>query len=163
MPKQTSLFLTKEIINTGQSFVFGETGIRKPVAIAGNDDSIIKSIHLFNNSFSGNQVIFYLSGSSMGNNLYPIFNLQVPANAGSGVAPSIDVFSSSGIPSLPIDNAGKRYYPLGSGNQILAQIIYQVSTGTFGAGGAGTTAGFGGIQGVPPTGALSITTIQENY
>lgn len=158
MPKQTSLFLTKEIINTGQSFMFGETGVLKPVAIAGNDDSIVKSISLMNTTISGNFVAFYVTVPT-GNGLtanYPFANIQVPPNAGSGIAPAIDIFATSGIPSLPIDNAGKRYYPLGSGCQIRAQVMHQVSPLN-----ANNASYFQGT--FPPSGMISITSIIENY
>lgn len=140
MSKQTSLFLTQQIINTGQTFVSGDALVDKIVAPAGMDDSIVKSINIHSTSSIPVQIVFSIFSEQTSSG-YPIVTVPVGAFAGSGIAPSVDVFATSGIPSLPLDNAGKRYYPIGSGTQIRATCRNNPSS----------------------IGAINVTSIIENY
>lgn len=140
MPKQTSLFLTQQIINTGQTFVSGDALVARIVAPAGVDDSIVKSINVHSTSSVPVQMVFSIFSTQTSSG-YPIVTVPIGAFAGSGTAPSVDVFAASGIPSLPLDNAGKRYYPIGSGVQIRAMCMSNPSS----------------------IGAINVTSIIENY
>ena len=140
MAKQTSLFLTQQIINTGQTIVSGDALINKIVAPAGMDDSIVKSINVHSTCSVPIQVVFSVFSTQTSSG-YPIVIVPVGSFAGSGIAPSVDVFATSGIPSLPLDNAGKRYYPIGSGTQIRAMCMSNPSS----------------------VGAINVTSIIENY
>lgn len=150
MAKQTSLFLTKEIVNQGQNFTaFGESGVYKTIFTAGNDDSIIKSINIFHTvtgtaPTSATAVIpmqFSISGSNRNDltAIYPIITLGIPPMAGSGIPP-VDALSPTGM-TLPVDNAGKRYYPIESGSQIVARYL----------------------NGLGANGIITVTVIAENY
>jgi hypothetical protein len=140
MSKQTSLFLTQQIINTGQTFTSGDALVNRIVASAGVDDSIIKSINVHSTSSIPVQMVFSIFSTITASG-YPIVTVPIGAFAGSGIAPSVDVFATSGIPSLPLDNAGKRYYPIGSGVQIRAMCMNNPSS----------------------VGAINVTSIIENY
>lgn len=140
MSKQTSLFLTQQIVNTGQTFVSGEALVTKVVAPAGVDDSIVKSINVHSTCSVPIQMVFSIFSTQTSSG-YPIVTVPIGAFAGSGIAPSVDVFATSGIPSLPIDNAGKKYYPIGSGTQIRAMCMSNPSS----------------------VGAINVTSIIENY
>lgn len=122
MAKQTSLFLTQNITSSGHIFVSGEALSPKAVAIAGDNDSIVKVINIYSNNTAMLQMdfsVYSLTGNGTGDS-YTFVTVPIPANAGSGIAPTVDVFSTTGITSFPYDNAGKRYLPLGSGSEIRA-------------------------------------------
>jgi len=153
MAKQTSLFLTKEIVNQGQTFHVGDSGVYKTIFTAANDDSLVKSINICH-TVSGTATAapttltipmqLAISGANR-NDPTAIFlfaNPNIPPMAGgSGTLSPIDALSASGCPSCPIDNAGKRYYPLESGSQILARFL----------------------NGLLLSGSISVTVIAENY
>lgn len=133
MAKQTSLFLTKEIVNAGQTFTaFGESGVYKTIFTAGNDDSLVKSINVIA-TVTGAVALpvgtipmqFAISGANRDEPtiIYPFTTVNIPKMAGSGFSPPIDVLSASGSPSYPIDSAGKRYYPIESGAQLVARYM----------------------------------------
>jgi hypothetical protein len=133
MAKQTSLFLTKEIVNAGQTFsAFGESGIYKTIFTAGNDDSLVKSINVIA-TVTGSvapatltiPMQFAISGANRNEPtvIHPFTTVSIPPMAGSGAVPPIDILSASGSPSYPVDNAGKRYYPVESGAQLVARYM----------------------------------------
>jgi hypothetical protein len=151
MAKQTSLFLTKEIINAGQTFTaFGESGIYKTIFTAGNDDSLVKSINVIATVTGAVApaaltipMQFAISGANRNEPtaIHPFTTLSIPPMAGSGATPPIDVLSASGSPAYPIDSAGKRYYPVESGAQLVARYMNNLGL----------------------NGQITVTVIAENY
>lgn len=150
MAKQTSLFLTQTIINQGQTFNVGDSGVYKTIFTAGNDDSLIKSINVYYNATGAGTpptspvtMQFAISGANRNEPtlIHPFYVAPIFGGAGSGVNPPIDIISATGMPSLPIDSAGKRYYPIESGAQIVGRFINNLI----------------GL------GQITVTTIAENY
>lgn len=142
MPKQTSLFLTQNIANSGTSFTNGDSG-EKNIALAGNNDSIVKSVNVHSTDSAAIMMTFSIYAIT-GNNLgatYPFLTTTIPASAGSGSIAAIDILSVTGMPSLPYDNAGKRYYPLASGCALKAKCETSPTAGK----------------------TISVTSIIENY
>lgn len=138
MAKQTSLYLTQDIVNQGQIFSsFGDSGIYKTIFTAGNNDSLVKSINVVATVTGANApaslvvpMQFAISGSDHNDPslIYPLATASIPPMAGSGAVPAFSVFSATGTLSFPKDNAGNIYYPMSSGTQLVARYFGGLST-----------------------------------
>jgi hypothetical protein len=116
MAKSTSLFLPKDIHNQSVVMTSADTTTPKLCFTAGADDSDVKAIMVTSNDTAAVNLLLYVT---RGGTDYLIGTANIPIASGTnGVAPGIDLLSASVMAGLPLDNVGKRYLPLKTGDTL---------------------------------------------
>jgi hypothetical protein len=83
---------------------------------AGADDSNVKAILATTNDTTTINLAIYLTRGAVD---YLIGTVNVPVASGTnGSAGTVDLLSASAFPGLPLDNVGKRYIPMKTGDTL---------------------------------------------
>lgn len=122
MPKSTSLNLPQNANNQSIALTSADTTTPKLAFTAGANDSDVKAIIAASNDTAAvNLQLFIVRGAVN----YLLGTIGIPAGAGNdGVGASIDMlardtgFIPAPILGLPLDNVGKPYIPLKSGDTL---------------------------------------------
>lgn len=117
MAKQTSLFLHTGCTTTSPvTFVNADGTTPKTVFTAGSNDSDLKIMSLTSNdTASVNMQVFYKTGGTA----YLMGTVRAVTLSGTdGAANAIDLLNSTALPFLAVDDAGKRYIPVKTGDVI---------------------------------------------
>lgn len=116
MAKSTSLFLPKGANNQSVTLTNADTTTPKLCFTAAADDSDVKAIIVVSNDTAAINLLLYVT---RGGTDYLLGTINIPVNSGAtGALPSIDILSSILIPGLPVDNVGKQYLPLKTGDTL---------------------------------------------
>ena len=127
MAKSTALNFTQETNNKGTSFVNADGTSFKTVFTAGADGSVIRGINISSTDTAARNIQFVLND---GTNDFQLVTVNVPITAGTtGSIASVDALSTL-IPSLPVDNNGRRTFGLKSGWIIKAKALVAVTAAT---------------------------------
>jgi hypothetical protein len=116
MAKSTSLFLPKNANNQSITLTSADTSVAKFCFTAGADDSNVKAILATTNDTATINLAIYLTRGAVD---YLIGTVNVPVASGTnGSAGTVDLLSASAFPGLPLDNVGKRYIPMKTGDTL---------------------------------------------
>jgi hypothetical protein len=116
MPKSTSLMLPQNANNQSVLLQSADTTLAKLCYTAGANDSDVKAIvAITSDTTTVNVQLFVCRGGTD----YIIGTVNLPVQAGNlGTVPGIDLLNATAIPGLPLDNVGKRYLPLKTGDTL---------------------------------------------
>lgn len=116
MAKQTSLFLHTGVNSSAVTFVNADGTTAKTVFTAGANDSDLKMLTITSNDTATvNMQVYYRTGGTD----YLIGTVRAVTLTGTdGSANSVDLLNSTALPFLPVDDAGKRYVPVKTGDTI---------------------------------------------
>jgi hypothetical protein len=110
MAKSTSLNVTQNIKNPCVSILPADTTTLKTLYTAGANDAVVKAINISSTDTTARNVGLYINN---GVSDFLIGVVNVPITAGdTGAVASVDVLASALIPSLPLDQNGKRVLPM---------------------------------------------------
>ena len=113
MAKQTSLYLTKGIVNAAVTVAAADTTSWKTVYTAASDDAIVKGLLCASDDTAA---VNLRVGLSIGGTVYQIGCVNIPAASGTdGTANAVDVLNALAMPGLPLDRDWKRILPLQGG------------------------------------------------
>jgi hypothetical protein len=114
MAKQEALYLGANV-NTGSfQLTSAHTTATQAVFTAGSNDSDVKGILVSSNDTAAINLQLYIA---RGGTDYLIGTVNIPISAGvGGTVPAVDLLNSAFLPGLPVDNVGKRYIPLKTGD-----------------------------------------------
>jgi hypothetical protein len=116
MAKTASLFLPVAANNQSVTLTNADTTVQKLCFTAGGNDSNVKAIIATTDDTAAINLKLYLT---RGGTDYLIGTINVPLASGTnGSAPTIDLLSASAFPGLPLDNVGKRYLPMKTGDTL---------------------------------------------
>lgn len=125
MAKQTSLFLTQTLKNPAASLANADGTTAKTLYTVATNDAVMKSLCITSTDSAARNVQVVLNDGSTSRVLGTV---PVPALSGTdGTQPAVDAFSSSWLPGLPIDQNGKRYLPLASGQVVKVGAVVAVT------------------------------------
>ena len=116
MPKQTSLFLHAGHNVSAVTLTSTDTTTKKDLFTAGANDADLKSIVCSTTDTAAvNLGVWYYDGSTA----YLLGYVNVPLSSGNtGSIASVNILSSTYLPGLPLDAAGKNYLPVKAGHKI---------------------------------------------
>lgn len=116
MAKQTSLFLYAGVNSGAVTFVNADGTTAKTVFTAGANDSDLKVLTITSNDTATvNMQVLYRTGGTD----YLIATVRAVTLVGTdGAANAVDLINSTALPYLPLDDAGKRYIPVKTGDSI---------------------------------------------
>lgn len=116
MAKQTGLVLPFNANTLSFALTSVHTTTSQLIFTAGANDSDVKGIVVSTTDTSAINLQLFIT---RGGTDYLLGTVTIPAAAGSdGATPSIDLLGSGLIPGLPIDNVGKRYIPMKTGDTL---------------------------------------------
>jgi hypothetical protein len=114
MAKQTSLYVTDEIVGAGASFVNADGTAYKTVYTAGADDAVVKSLMATSNDTAAVNLKIAIHDGTADR---IIGTVNVPATSGTnGTAAAVDLLAAAVMPGLPLDQNGKRIIPMQNGH-----------------------------------------------
>lgn len=121
MAKQSNLYLPAETNNGNTTFTSADTTTAKTVFTAGANDSNVKSIIVTSDDTAAINLRLYLTRSGTD---YLLGTVNIPISSGvGGTVVSVDMLNSTSIPGLPVDNVGKRYISLKTGETLKAACL----------------------------------------
>lgn len=116
MAKQTNLYVTDEINNSGASFVNADGTAYKTAFTPSADDSIVKALMATSTDTAAVNLKIAINDGSTDR---IIGTVNVPANSGTnGTAAAVDLLAAASLPGLPLDQNGKRIIPMQNGHTL---------------------------------------------
>jgi hypothetical protein len=121
MAKQSSLFLPRSANNSSITLVNADGTTPKLLFTAGADDTDVDAIIVTSNDTSSQKIVLYITRSAVD---YLLSTVNVPNGAGTDAFnPSVDLLAivpvaSGGLTSLTLNNMGKQYLRLKSGDTL---------------------------------------------
>lgn len=116
MAKQNSLFLPAGANNQSVTITSADTTVAKLCFTAASNDSDVKSIIVTSNDTAAINLALYVTRSAVD---YWLGTVNIPISSGTtGSVVSVDLINVTSIPGLPLDNVGKAYLPLKTGDTL---------------------------------------------
>lgn len=127
MSKQSALFLPANINTLSFALTSTQTTVSQLIFTAGSNDSDVKSIIVSSDDTAAINLRLYVTRSGTD---YLIGTVNIPISAGvGGTVVAVDLLNSTSIPGLPLDNVGKRYIPLKTGDTLRAAALATMTAG----------------------------------
>lgn len=118
MAKSTNLYLPQNVNTSSYDYQNSDGSTAATIFTAGSDDSSVKSILVASTDTSARVLQLFVRRSSVD---YLIGCVTIPIGAGTdGLNPAVDLLSTAMLTGLPIDEQGKPYLPLKSGDTLKA-------------------------------------------
>lgn len=112
--KQTSLYLTKNLVNAAVTLTSADTTTWKTVYTSAADDAMVKMLSAVSDDSAA---INLRIGIDNGGTVFQLATVNIPINSGAnGVAHAINLLNRTALPILPIDGVGNPYIPLQAGS-----------------------------------------------
>lgn len=125
MAKQSSLYLTQTLKNPAASLANADGTTAKTLYTVGANDAVMKSLTVTSTDTSNRAIQVILNDGVTSRVLGTV---SVTALAGTdGTVAAVDLFSSTWLPGLPIDQNGKRYLPLAFGQVVKIAAVVAVT------------------------------------
>lgn len=116
MAKQASLLLPANTNTLSFALTSTHTTVSQLIFTSGANDSDVKSIIVTSNDTAAINLQLFITRGGVD---YQLGTINIPISAGvGGTVVSVDLLNSASIPGLPIDNVGKRYIPLKTGDTL---------------------------------------------
>lgn len=125
MAKQISLFLPKGVNNSSVTIVNADGTATKTLFTAGADDSDVDSIIVTSNDTAARILVLYVTRSAVD---YILGSVTIQAGAGTdGFNFTFDFINFINIPGLPMNNVGKQYLRLKTGDTLKVAVTTAVT------------------------------------
>lgn len=127
MPKQTSVFVTKDTKGIGTTFANADSTNIKTIFTPPADGAIVTAIAITNTTVSANDLILHLNDGTITTTLG---HVDINASSGTnGTANATDGLNLLNLPWLPVDGNGNHFLKLGAGDILRANVRVAIATG----------------------------------
>ena len=125
MAKQTNLYVTAEINNPVLLIENADGTSYQTLYTASAEDAVVKSLMATSDDTAAMNIMLAINDGVAD---HPIGTVNVPIAAGTnGTTAAVDLFNSSMLPGLPMDQYGKRILPMKNGYLLKAKVLVAVT------------------------------------
>lgn len=125
MPKSSTLNVTQNIKFPCYSLLPADTTTYKTLYTAGANDAVVKGLNAVSTDTAARNLVLVVNNGSAD---FMLGVVNIPITAGdTGAIASVDLLASALIPSLPLDQNGKRVLPMQSGHILKVGVLVAVT------------------------------------
>jgi type IV secretory pathway VirB6-like protein len=125
MAKSTALNVTQNLKNPCVTILPADATALKVLYIAGANDAVVKAINASSTDTAARNLALYINNGVAD---FLVGAVNIPITAGdTGAIASVDVLASALIPSLPLDQNGKRQLLLQAGYSLKVGVLVAVT------------------------------------